>query len=165
MNGYPIFEFNGGVGDMLTVFEDRVVLSHKGVLNLFAMGLKGYKTIYFNNITSVEFRPAGRTAGFIQFSILGGRENVGGLLSAIRDENSITFNYDKNYEAGQVVAYIKQKLAEVRSVMMQPQYVAAPAPVAAPSPTDEIRKYKELLDMGAITQEEFDAKKKQLLGL
>lgn len=33
------------------------------------------------------------------------------------------------------------------------------------SPADEVRKYKELLDMGAITQAEFDAKKKQLLGL
>lgn len=30
---------------------------------------------------------------------------------------------------------------------------------------DEIKKFKELLDMGAITQEEFDAKKKQLLSL
>lgn len=30
---------------------------------------------------------------------------------------------------------------------------------------DELKKFKELLDMGAITQEEFDAKKKQLLGL
>lgn len=30
---------------------------------------------------------------------------------------------------------------------------------------DEIKKYKELLDMGAITQDEFDAKKKQLLEL
>jgi len=29
----------------------------------------------------------------------------------------------------------------------------------------EIQKYKELLDSGAITQEEFDAKKKELLGL
>lgn len=33
------------------------------------------------------------------------------------------------------------------------------------SVADEIKKFKELLDMGAITQEEFDAKKKQLLGL
>jgi len=33
------------------------------------------------------------------------------------------------------------------------------------SPFDVIRKYKELLDEGIITQEEFDAKKKQLLGL
>lgn len=33
------------------------------------------------------------------------------------------------------------------------------------SSADEIKKFKELLDMGIITQEEFDAKKKQLLGL
>ena len=33
------------------------------------------------------------------------------------------------------------------------------------SNADELKKYKELLDMGIITQEEFDAKKKQLLGL
>lgn len=33
------------------------------------------------------------------------------------------------------------------------------------SDADEIKKYKELLDSGVITQEEFDAKKKQLLGL
>ena len=28
---------------------------------------------------------------------------------------------------------------------------------------DKIKKLKELLDMGALTQEEFDAKKKELL--
>ena len=45
------------------------------------------------------------------------------------------------------------------------------APVAAVkqeiqhSGADELKKYKDLLDSGAITQEEFDAKKKQLLGL
>lgn len=33
------------------------------------------------------------------------------------------------------------------------------------SAADEIKKFKELLDMGVISQEEFDAKKKQLLGL
>ena len=37
---------------------------------------------------------------------------------------------------------------------------SAPALSAA----DEIKKYKELLDIGAITQEEFDKKKKELLG-
>ena len=43
-----------------------------------------------------------------------------------------------------------------------------PAPVAQPaaqSAADELKKYKELLDSGVITQEEFDAKKKQLLDL
>lgn len=33
------------------------------------------------------------------------------------------------------------------------------------SSADELKKYKELLDAGVITQEEFDTKKKQLLGL
>lgn len=37
------------------------------------------------------------------------------------------------------------------------------APTA--SSADEILKYKNLLDMGAITQDEFDEKKRQLLGL
>ena len=52
----------------------------------------------------------------------------------------------------------------------------APAPAVAPQPApqvieqkpsaaDEIRKYKGLLDDGIISQEEFEAKKKQLLGL
>ena len=43
---------------------------------------------------------------------------------------------------------------------------SAPAPAQSPlSGADEILKYKQLLDMGAITQEEFNAKKKQILGL
>lgn len=38
-------------------------------------------------------------------------------------------------------------------------------PARATSVADEIMKFKGLLDVGAITQEEFDAKKKQLLSL
>ena len=34
-----------------------------------------------------------------------------------------------------------------------------------PSNLQHVKELKELLDMGAITQEEFDVKKKQLLGL
>ena len=44
--------------------------------------------------------------------------------------------------------------------------MAAHAPIAqAPSSADELKKYKDLLDTGVISQEEFDAKKKQILGL
>lgn len=50
-----------------------------------------------------------------------------------------------------------------------PDNSAAPAAaVAAPAASDtasELRKYKELFDSGVITQEEFSAKKKQLLGI
>lgn len=37
--------------------------------------------------------------------------------------------------------------------------------VAVQSSADELKKYKELLDSGVISQEEFDAKKSNLLGL
>lgn len=47
---------------------------------------------------------------------------------------------------------------EVKNAMAQQN---APASSAM----DELKKLKELLDMGIVTQEEFDAKKKQLLGL
>ena len=44
---------------------------------------------------------------------------------------------------------------------------AAPAePAAAGAGTaGELKKFKDLLDSGVITQEELDAKKKELLGL
>ncbi len=41
----------------------------------------------------------------------------------------------------------------------------ANTPQTAVSQADELKKFKDLLDNGIITQEEFDQKKKQLLGL
>lgn len=38
-------------------------------------------------------------------------------------------------------------------------------PSSTISPADELKKFKELLDTGVISQEEFEAKKKQLLGI
>ncbi len=46
--------------------------------------------------------------------------------------------------------------------MQKPQTVETSPTTSA---ADELKKFKELLDSGVITQEEFDAKKKQLLGL
>lgn len=39
------------------------------------------------------------------------------------------------------------------------------SPITSTIPTDELIKLKELLDAGILTQDEFDAKKKQLLGI
>lgn len=57
---------------------------------------------------------------------------------------------------------IREYGVNVNIVNPQPTQQSTSAPFSA---ADEIRKFKELLDMGAITQEEFDAKKKQLLGI
>ncbi len=45
------------------------------------------------------------------------------------------------------------------------QNAAAPTVVQQSDSADQLKKYKDLLDSGVITQEEFDAKKAQLLGL
>ncbi|MBQ9973561.1 MAG: SHOCT domain-containing protein [Oscillospiraceae bacterium] len=59
-----------------------------------------------------------------------------------------------------------------KSDVLNPPIRKAPPKEPAPASSSEdsriaaaIIKYKELLDMGIITQEEFDAKKKQLLGI
>ena len=65
----------------------------------------------------------------------------------------------------------RQQAAAARAqAAPQPAGAAAPAaPPAGAGPQDEVietlKKFKDLLDAGILTQEEFDAKKKQLLGL
>ena len=65
--------------------------------------------------------------------------------------------------------YSDDKKEQLRRAFAEGQYSRKATSTNSPSSivggADEIKKYKELLDSGIITQEEFDAKKKQLLGL
>ncbi len=62
-------------------------------------------------------------------------------------------------------AYQNQQIADMQA---QQAYAAAPPPPAA-SPADddaaEIQKYAALKGQGLITEEEFEAKKRQILGI
>ena len=60
---------------------------------------------------------------------------------------------------------IGNKIISLLSVIADSQTAPVAGSVPVASAADELMKYKQLLDAGAITQEEFDAKKKQLLGL
>ena len=73
------------------------------------------------------------------------------------NENSFTFDTTKvsNEQMEEVANYVKKQVETYKN--------AGTVQVNNFSMADEIRKYKELLDMGAITQEEFDVKKKELL--
>ena len=58
--------------------------------------------------------------------------------------------------------------SELSKLLMERQHAEKTHNIQSTTSTsnaDELKKYKELLDDGVITQEEFDAKKKQLLGL
>lgn len=66
-----------------------------------------------------------------------------------------------NKECGKIIyGNIQSVLNKVRGGVTKNATQSSQAGAA-----DEILKYKQLLDSGAITQEEYDAKKKQLLGL
>jgi hypothetical protein len=58
-----------------------------------------------------------------------------------------------------VVTYVKERIDFIKKAQVK-QLSATTV-----SPADEILKYKNLLDIGAITSDEYEAKKKQLLAL
>lgn len=147
-----------GVNGQLMVYEDKVIIERKGTNAFLYYGFAGTKTIPLSSIKSVQFKKAGKVlGGYIQFSILGGVECQGGLNNAIADENSVMIAAKENDIAQKIKDYVESRIIEYS----KPQVTVAQQPSAA----DELKQYKELLDMDIITQEEFDLKKKQLLGL
>lgn len=96
-------------------------------------------------------------------------EKVKVVTPAMKMERG-TSAYNKNLaEVSRLTTYLDEIIAETKLSASVPN--AASAHTAATpvqpqsSPVEEIRKYKALLDDGIISQEEFESKKKQLLGL
>lgn len=71
-------------------------------------------------------------------------------------------------EAGQLYEFIRNKVVEINKVLVDSQKSENPAHVQqvnTSSIADELLKFKQLLDMGAITQQEYEEMKKKLLGM
>ena len=156
------YRLQAHTGTSLEVYDTYLILTFMAtgsiLSNIAKGGANGAKRINFADITSVQFKePAGMSVGFIQFAFPGSGESKAGVIDAINDENSIPVQPSDLVLARQIVDYIETRRSEMR----------APAVTVTQqvSVADEIKKFKELMDMGVITQEEFDAKKKQLLGL
>ena len=150
MNVKPIIEFKGRNGK-IELYKDFIRLDRETVMGFLMQGLKGKKDIYFKSITSIQIKKPGLTAGYLQFSILGGNESKSGAFAAASDENTISFNGKKNYE----------KAMEIKECIE----TRINAPVAPPSSSDadEIEKMYSLMEKGIITKKEFENKKKKIL--
>lgn len=148
-----------GVAGALALYDDKVVIVRKGFLSFATHGLKGDKEIYLSSISSIQFKKAGLLVnGYMQFAFNGGLEAKRGINQAIEDENTVVFTkaHQPEFEA------IKAKIESRLQAMRMPQSVAVPA---APSAADEIIKLADLRDKGILTEEEFQQKKRQLLGI
>lgn len=150
-----VFEFSSNGKFIVTVDDNNVKIQPKGFMNFMNKGgSKGEKSIPIKVITAIQFKQPSITTGYIQFAYSGSNETKGGTMSAVKDENTITFVKKELDKARELVDLIKSK-----------HHVNEPSSNNSVSAADEILKMKELLDVGILTQEEFDAKKKQLLGV
>jgi hypothetical protein len=95
------------------------------------------------------------TNGYIQFGFFGGTEAKGGLFQATRDENSVMFTAAQH----NTFQRIKSAIEEQRNKLNSPKSNATNSGI------DDLEKLANLRDKGILTEEEFVAKKKQILGL
>lgn len=151
-------------GKILDVYDNKVVFtstkSTSTVVSSLIFGdslTQGEKTIYYKDAIGVQFKPATITDGYIQVETA-----VGGMTSAKSQyggENSIQFGSKVNDKAETVTNFIKQKIEEIKNTPV------GGTVIQQSTAADEVMKLKQLLDMGVISQEEFDKKKNELLGL
>lgn len=76
--------------------------------------------------------------------------------------NEVIFFFTNDYAPKKMYTYICERIDAVKKKQLENATEQSNEHLSA---ADEILKFKKLLDIGAITQEEYDEKKKQLLGL
>ena len=137
---------------------------HIDVLNVRSGEALWSKSVPIDQITAVEVKaPSGLIPGYIQLNLSG--SSAGGYYVGNINENTVMFRgmgeYDHAEELRQYIQSWKQQsqAAAVRPVQAVPVAPATPAFSVA----DELLKFKQLLDMGVITEDEFQKKKNELL--
>ena len=150
---------------ILTVYEDKVVISRKTLGGFITQNIKGDKTFFYSDLSSVEYRkPSILANGYIKFITAGTKEtkqNIGILgntkMNALSDENTLilrAFNKEIPNKSEEIYNYIMKKISECKNNNVN---------IINTSNADEILKFKKLLDEGIISQEEFERKKQELL--
>lgn len=165
----PIYQVYGNMGTTLIVYENRCIISTTSTGKAFMFGglmkaTRGDKEIYYSDITSVQFKNLETTTGFIQFEYPGSQSG-----NNYTSENSFIFSAtigtNRYHELQRIMPPIYEYIQKRIRVYKENKNSTATIIKQDLSSADEIKKFKDLLDAGIISQEEFDAKKKQLLGL
>ena len=133
------------IANMVYSADAKKILILEGDRIVCKNGKKTVKEFFVKDVRSVE-----------------SASNKGILLRG----NAIRYKVNMVANADEVKATIMDAVAAASAVPVSvPAEPVPAAPEATPSGADELMKYKGLLDAGVISQEEFEAKKKQLLGL
>ncbi len=159
------YSIKGAVGKSLDVYENKCVITTKTTFRSVIAGnfTDGEKTIYYADLVGVQFRPCSAVLlGYLQFETASTQSNRkgGAWASNYESENAFTFEASINELMEEVSNYVKKRLEEIKENKANGNagVVASQTSVA-----DELLKFKNLLDAGVISQEEFDKKKAELL--
>jgi len=155
-----IYEEKSINGQRLKVYEDGIVLLERS--------MKAddyppeYRTFTYDEIMAVDFKNCGWFKGSMEFKIKGSNRRLNELNAGKASSTNFEFSrasLPENRLLAQkmekINMFIQLKIQEVQANNIQPVPVVSVA--------DEIMKFKQLLDQGILTQEEFDKKKKELL--
>lgn len=152
--------FNGLNGGTVELLDNVLVIRRKGLGSFLTQGMKGEKRIPYSSITSVQFKEAGFTTGYIQFGIAGGIESRGGVWDATTDENTVLFTK----AAADAFRHLRD-LVEDRAAEARGQTSTTPSRSASPSGiSEELGRLADLRDRGVLTDDEFKDQKARLLG-
>src|SRR5688572_33183105 len=104
-----------GQNGQIELLDDRLVIRRKGLGSFITHGFGGEKSIPYSSITAVQYKEAGvLVVGYIQFSIKGGRENLGGVQGATYDENTVAYGASRQREFDELRREVESRIAQTR---------------------------------------------------
>lgn len=148
----------GADGNVL-LFNNRVVLCHKGVLSKINRRSDGTSEIRIPDITGIQLKRPGTTKGYIQFSAPGHTNLQQGIWGAVQDELSITIANNQQFDQ---FLLLKLKIDDLRDGSVNPAVVAS-TPSTFSYVADELEKLNSLQEKGILSQQEFEQQKAKLL--
>jgi len=150
--------------------EKRIAIAQISAVQFKGVGGygKGLKNVYDKLGAEKLDKAFGNTSGatgYIEFVVIGSAENkgrmlLGGLYAMAKNENAIMFGPEQEEAFAKIRDLIEEKIRE--------RYTSKPAE-SAPSPqsdvASQISSLKNLLDSGALSEDEFQRAKAKLLGI
>jgi hypothetical protein len=145
----PIAVAKGNNGQV-ELYKDKIRVTRKGLWAKITQFGVGDREVRISDLSSVEFKKGGLLDGHVRFTYPGSSEKSAALAC---DPDQVQFGSRARKDFERIVNLIEQR----RDQLSEP---------SAPLPTnnlDEIEKLAGLHSRGILTDEEFSAKKAQLL--
>ena len=150
-----------GANGQIELSGNRIIVSLKGAMSFLNQGFSQEKETMVSQIASIELKnPSMLSRGSIQITRTEGNRARGRVPTALRDETTVIFDKRSQPEFEE----LKRRIDAVRnSATLPEEEPAQPSPAAWG--LDELERLASFHQRGIITDAEFEAKKKEILGL